>query len=70
MQALRDRSRWIEPYSEKHLLYVVWWTEKVKDVSWEKSFKRCNYYIQHGSTPIAFDFKHAFNEKGEMLLIK
>ena len=69
-QALRDRSKWMEPYQEKHLSYVVWWTEKQKDVSWEEAFKRYNYYIQHGPTPFAFDFKHAFDEKGEKYLIK
>lgn len=69
-QALRDRSKWMEPYPEKHLSYIVWWTEKVKDVSWEEAFKRYNYYIQHGPTPFAFDFKHAFNEKGEMCIVK
>ncbi|MBV7504970.1 DUF3291 domain-containing protein [Bacillus sp. sid0103] len=69
-QALRDRSKWMEPYQEKHLSYVVWWTEKVKDVSWVEAFKRYNYYIQHGSTPFAFDFKHLFDEKGETCLIK
>lgn len=69
-QALRDRSKWMEPYQEKHLSYVVWWTEKLNDVSWEEAFKRYNYYIQHGSTPFAFDFKHAFDEKGETCLVK
>ncbi|RHW37518.1 DUF3291 domain-containing protein [Lysinibacillus yapensis] len=69
-QALRDRNRWVEPYPEKHLSYVVWWTEKVKDVSWDEAFRRYNYYIQHGSTSFAFDFKHAFDEKGETFLIK
>jgi len=69
-QALRDRSKWMEPYQEKHLSYVVWWTEKQKDVSWEEAFKRYNYYIQHGPTPFAFDFKHPFDEKGKMCLIK
>jgi len=70
LQALRDRNRWIETYPEKHLSYVVWWTEKVKDVSWEEAFKRYNCYIQHGPTPFAFDFKHAFDENGEKFLIK
>lgn len=69
-QALRNRSRWMEPYQEKHLSYVVWWTEKVKDVSWEEAFKRYSYYIQHGPTPFAFDLKHAFNEKGETCMLK
>ncbi|WP_338452795.1 DUF3291 domain-containing protein [Niallia oryzisoli] len=69
-QALRNRSRWIEPYQEKHLSYVVWWTEKVTDVSWEEAFKRYNYYTQHGSTPFAFDFKNAFDEKGEVCMLK
>jgi hypothetical protein len=69
-QALKNRSNWVEPYQEKHLSYVVWWTEKVKDVSWEESFKRYNYYSQHGSTPFAFDFKHAFDETGESCLLK
>ncbi|MDQ6598241.1 DUF3291 domain-containing protein [Bacillus salipaludis] len=70
MQALHDRSRWIESYPEKHPSYVVWWTEMVRDVSWEEAFRRYNHYIQHGSTPYAFDFKNAFDEKGETLLIK
>ncbi|MEH7418851.1 DUF3291 domain-containing protein [Neobacillus drentensis] len=69
-QALRNRSRWVEPYQEKHLSYVVWWTESVKDVSWEEAFKRYNYYIQHGSTPFAFDFKRVFDENGETFLIQ
>ncbi|WP_397539204.1 DUF3291 domain-containing protein [Rummeliibacillus pycnus] len=69
-QALRDRNKWMEPYKEKHLSYVVWWTEKQKDVSWKEAFKRYNYYIQHGPTPYAFDFKHPFDEKGETCLIK
>ncbi|ULT59461.1 DUF3291 domain-containing protein [Neobacillus drentensis] len=68
-QALQARSRWIEPYPEKHLSYVVWWTEMVSDVSWEEAFRRYNHYIQHGPTPFAFDFKRAFDEKGETFLI-
>ncbi|MFZ7944853.1 DUF3291 domain-containing protein [Neobacillus sp. 19] len=69
-QALRDRNKWIDPHQEKQPTYVVWWTEKVKDVSWEEAFKRYNYYIQHGPTPFAFDYKHAFDELGEPFLIK
>jgi Domain of unknown function (DUF3291) len=69
-QALRDRSKWMEPYKEKHLSYVVWWAEELKDVSWEEAFKRYNHYIQDGPTPFAFDFKHAFDEKGETCLVK
>ncbi|THE13026.1 DUF3291 domain-containing protein [Bacillus timonensis] len=68
-QALRNRSRWMEPDHEKHLSYVVWWTEKVKDVSWEEAFKRYDYYIQHGPSPFAFDFKHAFDEKGDTCVL-
>jgi hypothetical protein len=69
-QALRDRNKWIEPHPEKQSTYVVWWTETVKDVSWEESFKRYDYYIQHGPSPFAFDFKHAFDEVGETILLK
>jgi hypothetical protein len=69
-QALRNRSRWMEPCEENHLSYVVWWAEKVKGVSWEEAFKRYSYYIQLGPTPFAFDFKHAFNEKGETCMLK
>ncbi|WP_257985129.1 DUF3291 domain-containing protein [Bacillus sp. T33-2] len=49
-QALRERNKWIGPHQEKQPTYVVWWTEQVKDVSWEEAFKRYNYYFQHGST--------------------
>jgi|GEM_PF-1025172 len=63
-QALRDRNKWIEFHQEKQPAYVVWWTEKVPDVSWEEAFKRYNYYLQHGPTPFAFDFKHTFDEGG------
>ncbi len=69
-QALRDRSKWMDPYQEKHLSYVVWWTEKVKDVSWKEAFKRYNHYVQHGPTPYAFNFKHVFDEKGQTYSIK
>lgn len=69
-QALRNRSRWMEPYQEKHLSYVVWWTDKVKDVSWDEAFKRYNYYIKHGPTPFAFDFTHVFDEKGDTDVLK
>ncbi|NWQ43431.1 DUF3291 domain-containing protein [Bacillus sp. EB106-08-02-XG196] len=69
-QAMRDRSKWIESYPEKHLSYVVWWTEKVKDVSWQEAFKRYNFYLKHGPTSFAFDFKHTFDEKGEKYVIK
>lgn len=68
MQALQNRSRWIEPYPDKHLSYVVWWIERVRDVSWEEAFRRYNNYITHGPTSFAFDFKHAFDEKGETFL--
>lgn len=69
-QALRDRSKWIVPYQEKHQSYVVWWSEKLKDVSWEEAFKRYNYYLQHGPTSFAFDFRHPFDEKGETFVVK
>jgi hypothetical protein len=69
-QALRNRSKWMEPYQEGHLSHVVWWTDEVKDVSWEEAFKRYRYYIEHGSTPYAFDLKQAFDEKGEKCILK
>ncbi|MEH7110698.1 DUF3291 domain-containing protein [Bacillus sp. JJ1764] len=69
-QALRDRSKWMATYQEKHLSYVIWWTDKVGDVSWKEAFNRYRYYIQNGPTPFAFDFKHAFDEKGEVISIK
>ena len=63
-QALRDRNKWLGPHQEKQPTYVLWWAEKVKEISWEEAFKRYNYYIQHGPTPFAFDFKSAFDEGG------
>ncbi|MEI4770802.1 DUF3291 domain-containing protein [Psychrobacillus sp. FJAT-51614] len=69
-QALRERNKWIEPYQEKHLSYVIWWTEKLKDVSWKEAFMRYNYYTQNGATSFAFDFKHSFDDKGEPFLVK
>ncbi|PFO09378.1 hypothetical protein COJ85_01870 [Bacillus sp. AFS076308] len=69
-QALRDRNKWIGPHQEKQPTYVLWWAEKVKEVSWEEAFKRYNYYIQNGPTPFAFDYKHAFDEVGETFVVK
>jgi hypothetical protein len=69
-QALRNRSKWMESYKEKYPSYVVWWTEDVKEVSWEEAFKRYSYYSQNGPSPFAFDFKHPFNEKGETYMLK
>ncbi|WP_409300476.1 DUF3291 domain-containing protein [Peribacillus sp. SCS-155] len=68
MRALRDRDKWIEPHKGKHPSYVVWWTDKMEDVSWEEASKRYKNYIQHGPTPFSFDYKHAFDYKGERLL--
>lgn len=70
MQALRDRNKWMESYQDKHQPYVVWWTENLNDVSWEEAFKRYDYYIQNGPSPFAFNFKKAFDEKGEPLSLK
>lgn len=50
--------------------YVVWWAEKVTDVSWKEAFKRYDLYIQHGPDTFAFDFKLAFDEFGERILLK
>jgi len=69
-KALQDRKKWMLPYKEKHLPYVLWWSERVSDVSWNEAFKRYNYYIQQGPTPYAFDFKHAFDDKGEICMVK
>lgn len=69
-QALRDRSKWMQPYREKHLSYCLWWTENPEGVSWEEAFKRYNHYIKLGSTPFAFDFKQAYDENGETCLVK
>lgn len=68
--AIRDRNKWFEPHQEKKPTYVVWWSDIVKDVSWEEAFKRYNYYIQNGPTHFAFDYKRAFDEEGERLLVK
>ena len=71
-QALRDRDKWIDshPPQEKKPKYVVWWVEKEEDVSWDEAFKRYNFYIEHGPTPFAFDFKHAFDKFGETVFLK
>ncbi|WP_312857733.1 DUF3291 domain-containing protein [Bacillus haikouensis] len=39
-QALRDRNKWFGALQERQPNYVVWWTEKVTDVSWKEAFKR------------------------------
>ena len=69
-QALRNRNKWMEPDYGKHSSYVVWWTEKVKDVSWEEAFKRYHYYLEHKATPFAFDLKQAFGESGKPRILK
>ena len=69
-QALRDRSKWMEPYSEKHLSYVIWWTDKLDEVSWQEAFKRYNHYIENGPTAFAFDYKHAFDDQGKVIKFK
>jgi hypothetical protein len=70
MQALRDRNKWFGSLQERQPNYVVWWTEKVTDVSWKEAFKRYDFYIQHGPDPFAFDLKHVFDEFGERILLK
>ncbi|KOO47522.1 DUF3291 domain-containing protein [Priestia koreensis] len=65
MKALRSRNKWFGSLEERQPNYVVWWTDKVTDVSWREAFKRYDFYIQNGPTPFAFDFKHVFDEFGE-----
>lgn len=69
-QALRNKKKWMDTSQKGHGTYIIWWTEKVKDVTWEEAFKRYEYYLEHGPTPYAFDFKHAFNEEGEPFVWK
>ncbi|MCA1057483.1 DUF3291 domain-containing protein [Rossellomorea aquimaris] len=69
-QALRNRNKWMEPDYGKHFSYVAWWTEKVKDVSWDEAFKRYNHYLDHEATPFAFDLKQAFDENGNPYILK
>ncbi|MGG3915066.1 DUF3291 domain-containing protein [Rossellomorea vietnamensis] len=69
-QALRNRNKWMEPDDGKHSSYVVWWTERVKDVSWEEAFTRYHYYLEHQATPFAFDLKRAFDESGKPCILK
>ncbi|XXM70813.1 DUF3291 domain-containing protein [Lysinibacillus sphaericus] len=69
-QALRNRNKWMEPDQGIHLSYVMWWTERAGDVTWEEAFNRYCHFIQHGATPFAFDFKHTFDDQGEVVKIK
>jgi hypothetical protein len=69
-QAIQNRIEWIEPYPEKQPTYVLWWTEKIKDVSWEEAYRRYKYYIQHGPSSFAFDYKAAFDKDGQTFLLK
>jgi len=40
MKALRSRNKWFGSLEERQPNYVVWWTDKVIDVSWREAFKR------------------------------
>lgn len=70
LQALRNRSKWMEPYLNKNLSYCVWWSENKRDVSWKEAYKRYQYYIENGATTFAFDFKRAFDDQGESISLK
>lgn len=69
-EALQNRHKWFGPPKERQPNYVVWWSEKVTDVSWKEAFKRYDYYLRHGPGPYAFDFKHAFDAFGNQTLIR
>ncbi|MGA5690836.1 DUF3291 domain-containing protein [Cytobacillus pseudoceanisediminis] len=69
-QALQDRNKWFGPLPERQPNYVVWWTDMLSDVSWKEAFKRYDSYIQHGPDSSAFDFRHAFDQFGDLILLK
>jgi hypothetical protein len=69
-QALLNRNKWMGSLQERQPNYVVWWTEKLTDVSWKEAFKRYDFYIQNGPGSFAFDFKHPFDEFGEKSLLR
>jgi hypothetical protein len=69
-QALQNRNKWFGPLQDRQPNYVVWWTEKLTDVSWKEAFNRYDHYIQHGPCPTVFDFKHPFDEFGNETVLR
>ncbi|MEH7442077.1 DUF3291 domain-containing protein [Bacillus sp. JJ1122] len=68
-EALRNRKKWFGNFEERNPNYIVWWTDKVTDVSWKEAFKRYDLYLKHGPGPLAFDFKHVFDENGKKTVL-
>ncbi len=66
-EALRRRKEWI--FRDGWSTYVAWWIPEDAIPSWEDAIQRYDSLPEHGSTPYAFDFKHAFGPDGQPVQI-
>jgi hypothetical protein len=66
-EALRHRAEWF--CKGDWPVYVAWWVDDDHIPTLREAAERNDHYHQFGSTPTAFDFKHAFDAHGNPIKI-
>ncbi len=67
-EALRKRREWFKPPAYPN--YVAWWIADEYTPSWDEACTRLEHLHEHGPTPFAFNFKHAFDAEDKPVTIK
>lgn len=62
-QALTRRREWFE--AVRGPAYVLWWAPRGARLTWLDARARLEHLEEHGPTPCAFTFKHAFTATGD-----
>jgi hypothetical protein len=66
-EALRHRKEWFVPPGWP--TYVAWWVADGHTPDYLEAIERHRHLHEHGPTPTAFNFKHAFGPDGSQITI-
>ena len=58
VEIMRRRREWFERMAEAYL--VLWWVPEGRIPTTDEAVARLAHLREHGATPHAFDFRHAF----------
>lgn len=63
-----NRREWFAPTVYPN--YVAWWVADDHTPTWAEACERYDWLQQHGPSPTAFEFRHAYDPDGAMLTLQ
>jgi Domain of unknown function (DUF3291) len=64
-EALQRRQEWF--LKPEWPSYALWWVDDTHTPTWEEACTRLEHLYDHGTSPVAFTFKSAFDANGSSL---